>query len=424
LNATTTALKGPDNRYRAQSRPRSVLFGLCLGAGMLTGCGGFFEGSENSDPASAAIETSASTETAKASDRSRAGSNVAVMNRGEGGDSTTYSPPQAGGDPTSPQASGDSTSPQPGGGSTPTQPGGGATPTQPGGGATPTQPGGGSTPTQPGSGSTPTQPGSTINSLDTIVNDMKLKNDLVLAGVSSNGGWATGPGQVVMGSDPRGTHTPSWWNPANQSFKSNTYWNAVLPWFVVFDGVGNGATNTRVQLRNLVLYTKSKATGKWNLVRRSTGVSGELYPKTLQGDDVSTPNVRTESDGSTSVLPPSGNLVYHGWGSMDDIYGSDLAGLFITLQARLVKDKASGTDDRAKAKYLVHVGGDYYPTRTTRVNDTAPAYYFPGIGVSRAKMVSSDWQAYSFSTIDVGVEDPGGGVMSEAQFRAAPPPLE
>ena len=388
MNATTTALKGPDNRYRARLRPRSVLFGLCLGAGMLTGCGGFFEGSENSDPTSAAIETSDSTEAAKASDRSRAGSNAASIKPGDGGDSAASSPQQASGDPTSTQASGDPTS------------------------------------TQAGGDTTPTQAGGTINSLDTIVNDMKLKNDLVLAGVSSNGGWTTGPGQVVMGSDPKGTHTPSWWNPANQSFKSNTYWNAVLPWFVVFDGVGNGATNTRVQLRNLVLYTKSKATGKWSLVRRMTGVSGELYPKTLQGDDVSTPNVRTESDGSTSVLPPSGNLVYHGWGSMDDIYGSDLAGLFITLQARLVKDKASGIDDRAKAKYLVHVGGDYYPTRTTRVNDTAPAYYFPGIGVSRAKMVSSDWQAYSFSTIDVGVEDPGGGVMSEAQFRAAPPPLE
>ena len=265
----------------------------------------------------------------------------------------------------------------------------------------------------------------TINSLDTIVNDMKLMNDVALAGVPTNYGFARGPGYVIMGNDPRGTNTPSWWQVNNQSYKSSTYWNGVMPWLVVFDGVGNLASNTRVQLRNLKLYIKSKSTGKWNLINGSTGVSGENYPKSLQGADVQRPDVRTESDGSTSVLPPGGNLLFHGWGGgIQAINGSDVGALFVTLQARLVKNNASGTDDRAQAKYLIHVGGDYYPTVTTRVTDLAPAYYFPGIGTSRAKLVSNNWQAFNFSTIDVGVEDPGGGVMTEAQLRAAPPPLE
>ena len=265
----------------------------------------------------------------------------------------------------------------------------------------------------------------TINSLDTIVNDMKLMNDVALAGVPTNYGFARGPGHVIMGNDPRGTNTPSWWQVNNQSYKSSTYWNGVMPWLVVFDGVGNMASNTRVQLRNLKLYIKSKSTGRWNLINGSTGVSGENYPKSLQGADVQRPDVRTESDGSTSVLPPGGNLLFHGWGGgIQAINGSDVGALFVTLQARLIKNNASGTDDRAKAKYLIHVGGDYYPTVSTRVTDLAPAYYFPGIGTSRAKLVSNDWQAFNFSTIDVGVEDPGGGVMTEAQLRAAPPPLE
>jgi hypothetical protein len=265
----------------------------------------------------------------------------------------------------------------------------------------------------------------TINSLDTIVSDMKNMNDAVLAGVPTNYGWARGPGHVVMGNDPRGTNTPSWWNVSNLSYKSGNYWNAVLPWFVVFDGVGNGASNTRVQLRNLKLYIKSKSTGRWNLITGSTGVGGELYPKSLQGSNTSTPNVRTESDGSTSILPPSGNLVFHGWGGgITQITGSDVGALFITVQARLVKDRDSGPDDRSSAKYLVHVGGDYYPDKSTRTGDLGPAYYLPGIGVSRAKLVTTDWQAFNFSSIDVGVEDPGGGVMTEAQLRAAPPPLE
>jgi hypothetical protein len=250
-------------------------------------------------------------------------------------------------------------------------------------------------------------------------------NDTALAGVPSNYGWARGPGHVVMGNDPRGTNTPSWWTVNNSYYKSGAYWNAVLPWFVVFDGVGNAASNTRVQLRNLKLYIKSKRSNTWNLITSSTGVGGELYPKSLQGSDTTSPNVRTESDGSTSVLPPSGNLVFHGWGGgITQIDGADVGALFITVQARLVKDRASGADDRSAAKYLVHVGGDYYPDRSTRTSDLAPSYYFPGIGVSRAKLVSNEWQAFNFSTLDVGVEDPGGGVMTEAQLRAAPPPLE
>jgi hypothetical protein len=254
---------------------------------------------------------------------------------------------------------------------------------------------------------------------------MKLKNDAGLAGVPSNYGWATGPGHVVMGNDPRGTNTPSWWTVYNSYYKSGAYWNAVLPWFVVFDGVGNDATNTRVQMRNLNLYIKSKSAGTWRKITGSTGVGGELYPKTLQGSSVASPNLRNESDGSTSVLPPSGNLVFHGWGGgITDVNGADVGALFITMQARLVKNNESGQDDRARAKYLVHVGGDYYPDRSTRTSDLAPAYYYPGIGVSRAKLVTNDWQAFSFTTIDVGVEDPGGGVMTEAQLRAAPPPLE
>lgn len=271
----------------------------------------------------------------------------------------------------------------------------------------------------------PTASLATINSVDTIVDDMRLMNDVELAGVPSKNGWARGPGHVVMGNDPRGTNTPSWWRVNNQYYKSGAYWNAILPWFVVFDGVGNDASNTRVQVRNMKLYIKSKSSGNWKLLESSVGVSGEHYPKTLTGTNTSPPNTRTESDGSTSILPPSGNLVFHGWSKgFSQIDGSDVGAVFLTLQARLVKDKEAGPDDRNRAKYLIHVGGDYYPSTSTRASDLAPAYYFPGIGLSRAKLVNDNWQAFNFSTIDVGVEDPGGATLTEAQLRANPPPLD
>jgi hypothetical protein len=267
-------------------------------------------------------------------------------------------------------------------------------------------------------------PGATINSVDTIVNDMKLMNDLALAGVNRSSGWATGPGHVIMGNDPRGSHTPSWFQVDNSYFKSAAYWNAIIPWVVVFDGVGNDARNTRVQLRNMKLYMKSKSTGAWKLISSTPRVGGSNYPKSLQGSNVTDPDLRNESDGSVSVLPPGGDLVFHGWGSLTGLSGSDVGAIFLTIQARLVVNDSNGTDDRARAKYLVHVGGDYYPETSTRVTEMGPGYFFPGIGVSRAKLVTKEWQALNFATIDVGVEDPGGGTITEAQLRAAPPPLE
>ncbi|HYF57538.1 MAG TPA: hypothetical protein VEA81_01125, partial [Burkholderiaceae bacterium] len=156
------------------------------------------------------------------------------------------------------------------------------------------------------------KPDAPINSIDTIVSDMREMNDLPLAGVPSRYGWAKGPGHVVMGNDARGSSTPDWWTPADRRFKSGAHWNAIIPWFVVFDGVGNEAVNTRVQVRNLRLFVKSRASGQWRQVVSSAGADGHHYPKSLQGADVGRADVRREAEGGTSVRPPGGDAVFHG----------------------------------------------------------------------------------------------------------------
>ena len=264
-----------------------------------------------------------------------------------------------------------------------------------------------------------------INSVDTVISDMSLVNDMPLAGVPSGPGWATGPGHVVMGNDPRGSRTPQWWTPANPRYKSKDYWTTVLPWFVVFDGVGHDASNTRVQIRNLKVFVKRRSDGQWTLVGSSTQVSGELYPKHLQGDATRKPDERNEPDGSTSVKAPGGNLAYHGWccGKLT-IDAPDVAAVFVTLQARLITDRSDQPDDRQQARLLIQLGADYYPDRNTPVSAFAPASYNPGVGVSRAKRVTDTWRAFNFATLDVGVQDPGGAAIGVAEFRSEPPPLE
>ena len=262
----------------------------------------------------------------------------------------------------------------------------------------------------------------TVNSVQEIINDMKLYNEGELRGVDRGMGWATGPGFVVMGNNPRGTNTPSYWQPANTQFKSNATWNAVIPWLVVFDGTGNAASNTRVQLRNIKLYMKRKSTGHWEVIQ-NMAVSGEDYPKSLQGSNTVKANIRYEADGTRSLKPNGNDRVFHGWGSPIKFDAWDVKALLTTVQARLVLDNPNGTDDRSRAKYLIHVGADYYPEVTTRVGATAPAYYFPGVGVSRAKYVRNDWRAFNFSTIDAGRPEPGGSI-STSELISNPPPLE
>ena len=264
--------------------------------------------------------------------------------------------------------------------------------------------------------------GGTVNSVQEIVNDMKLYNEGELAGVDKGNGWASGPGYVIMGNIPRGTNTPSYWRPANTHFKSSATWNAVIPWLVVFDGVGNGATNTRVQMRNIKLYMKRKSTNRWEVIINQP-ISGEDYPKSLQGDQTTRADIRYEADGSRSLKPNGRNRVFHGWGSPINFDAWDLKALVTTVQARLVVDNPARPDDRSRAKFLIHVGADYYPETSTRVAATAPAYYFPGVGVSRAKYVRNEWRAFNFSTIDAGKPEPGGSISTQELINN-PPPLE
>jgi hypothetical protein len=264
-----------------------------------------------------------------------------------------------------------------------------------------------------------------VNSVDTVVADMRRMNDLPLVGAPPGPGWSTGPGHVTMGNRARGSATPSYWQPTNRAWKSDEWWRVLLPWIVIFDGEGNAATNTRIELRELKAYYKSRATGQWKLIVRGP-VEGENYPKSLTGTQTIAADLRKkDATMGVTIKPVSGRHAFHGWCCGPSLIDPpDIAAVHVTTQARLVVDDPSRADDRSQARYLVQVGADYYPTATTKISEFAPTGYNPGVGLSRFKLVKSEWQAISFTTINVGVEDPRGGAISEAELRAAPPPLE
>jgi len=262
--------------------------------------------------------------------------------------------------------------------------------------------------------------GGTINSLDTIVDDMALLNDLRLVGVNPKYGFAKGPGYNTMGNNPSGANLPSWYLSSYPEMAQTGYWKSIIPWFVLFEGEGNSSSNTRIQMRNMKLFILSRSTNQWSVLVSEQDMGGEFCPHGSNylhctGGD----NKRNESDGGGISIKPMAGNDFHGWyGGRTAINGGDIKAVFVTLQSRLVLDSSANGDDRDSARYLFDVGADYYP-------EMGPSkIYLPGVGVSRAKLITKDWRSFSFMTFsDVGNQDPGGGI-SEAEFRDNPPPLE
>jgi len=271
-----------------------------------------------------------------------------------------------------------------------------------------------------------------VNTIDTIINDMTLENDSRLDGIP-NFLWATGPqpAAVLMGADPRGSKMQSWWlnmPSVLAQYKDSDLWSAYVQWFIVFEGVGNGANNVRVEVRNPRTYYLSRSTNTWNVV-------GGLLPGSSwfqawktdllwANDNV---DARRNADGSVAIKINRGSpYATHGiWpqGKIDiSPIVADIRALFVTVQARLVVDNPALPDDRASANLLMHVGGDYYPDMSA----TAATSFPPSAGLSRSKRITSNWQSFNFATIDAARQDYQGSTASipTSLFRSNPPPLE
>jgi hypothetical protein len=202
--------------------------------------------------------------------------------------------------------------------------------------------------------------------------------------------WVKGP-NIQSGNNPQGC-------------KAMTAWGQVYE-----DAKGNPAENTRVQLKDLKSYMLSKKDGKWHLLQNSRRVDGAAYREDFAGDVNKPADIRNETDGSISVKP-GGGYNFHFWPSpRAAIDPADIAGIFITLQARLIVEDPKKPDDRAKARYLLNVGGDYWLSLDAKWDNWKTN---PGIGMGRFKYVKLEWQAFNFTT------------PSETNIRPNPPPLE
>lgn len=230
-----------------------------------------------------------------------------------------------------------------------------------------------------------------INSVETIINDMLLPHEGKPHGVPESYSWALAP-RIGMGNDP-------------QSFHAMTAWGHMYE-----DSEGNLAKNTRVQIRNIRAYMLSKADGQWHLIQSSPLIKGVAYREDFAYNINVPADVRPEADGGISVKA-GGGYNFHFWPSTGRIVinSEDIAGIFVTVQARLSVDNPVQADDRAQARYLLGVGGDYWRSKNA-------VWFFwktnKDIAIGRFKYVTAVWQAFNMTT------------LSADELQHNPPPIE
>jgi len=214
--------------------------------------------------------------------------------------------------------------------------------------------------------------------LDEIITDMTLPHEGRPHGVPTSIDWALKPrvGALVP---PTG-------------------WNAAIAWGQVYEWInGNPATNTRVNIKDLEMYYLSKADQKWHLLQKSVGVDGNAYVEDFAGDVNKPADKRIEKDGSVSVKA-GGGYNFHFWSKLGRVKYpiGDVAGIYVTVKARLVVDKTDQPDDRDKAKYLMSVGGDWWQTLTIAWDQWKTN---ADMGISRFRFVTPEWKSYNMCSV-------------------------
>lgn len=269
-----------------------------------------------------------------------------------------------------------------------------------------------------------------VQTAQTIIDDMGKPNDARLLDVKPHA-WAVNetPAQVAMGTDTRGCKGPKWWlqSQALQVHKSCEPWQAFVQWFVVFEGEGNKAENVRVQVRHPQSWFLSERDKRWMPLVRTRQTAWFLATK----DDVTwvdkQMDIQRAPDSSLAFAVNRGApFVYHGIAGEGPVSIAkavgDIAAVFTTVQARLVLDDPNGPDQRERAVWLLQSGADYYPSPQTHAKEAVP----PGVGLSRSKRVTSQWQTFNFASLANARQDyPGPSrSLSLRVFLSNPPPLE
>ncbi len=223
----------------------------------------------------------------------------------------------------------------------------------------------------------------------TIIQDMTLPPDGALHGTESMS-WGRGEASSQPMSVPARNNKGQWW-------QATTAWGqAYLP------RSGSPAVNTRLQIRNLVTRLLLN-NGTWQTVQSSSAPDGAAFVETFKNNEAMDAGARSEAanGGGLSFIVGTGVHAghnYHFWpkGGRAAVDIHTVVGVFTTCEARLILDDPAGPDDRAQCKNLLQMGADWWLDK--KVGWLPDWSANSGIGGTRAKWVTPQWQSFSFCT--------------------------
>lgn len=215
------------------------------------------------------------------------------------------------------------------------------------------------------------------------------------------------PSAVLMGSYPVGSAFTGWgyWWDSDPNvlaeYKDDDFWTHFWGWGVLHEeGTSqysgstrlNTATNLRLGIRNCVVAMRRKSTGVWQELAKTNSPGWfRAFETNHRYADGSVDLRNNNTDGGQELLLPAGaGYSYHfvapGYKMDLSSIVADIDAIHVCCQVRLVLDNPAGTDDRANAKWMIYVGGDWMPNGTSEVGQDGR----PGYALSRLKRMRTD----------------------------------
>lgn len=242
--------------------------------------------------------------------------------------------------------------------------------------------------------------------IDSVITDMSNQSEALVIKPSYDWQYKA----AIVQYSPAAAALPSWYPGPRPD-----WCHIALTWYTAYEATGNTSTNTRVEMRNLRMYVLSNKTRKWTVTDMTAAPMTDLwkYPFLFAGDSKKA-GVRFEKSGGVSARPAYPNFL-HGYGKSYTFPDpSDVRAVYVAMEHRLIVDNPAKADDRAKARYVVNAGADYYPGKGRSWGNS----YAPGIGGSKFFVATKEWRTAAMLVPNKLV----GATMAE--MRTNPPPLQ
>lgn len=270
--------------------------------------------------------------------------------------------------------------------------------------------------------------------------DIVWLNEEALKGAPSTVGWAT-RGNIIQGI-PRGDAAPLWWSNeiGNKDFTTSKWWQAITPWFVLFEGESNTNLNFRLKVYDIEMWvlrcddSLDRTKGKWELVVSKPQPTWCSYYDHRIAEPFGNAQFRVGDDGINEYAWRPNDACIHGGTPIVSYDCKNIMGCVVRIKAGIVKDDPNGPD-LDDCSVLFQTGADYYPLEGHTVTDghLAPCNYLPAAGGNGFQKLTTTPREFFFSNVtddpgDVEKWNPycqGGGRtwITKDEYRANPAPI-